>query len=110
MFRSRSFCALFAVCLAFSLRSSASAQSLTLRFPAALTRFSGYADVAAVGNSSAASKWSTSINSASTDWITQPLPVGVSPQFSVIDFHHGSDFLVYTESLSLQTKNFGSFQ
>ena len=38
---------------------------LSLRFPAALSRFSSYADVAAVGGASAGSKWGSSINPAS---------------------------------------------
>jgi hypothetical protein len=85
--------------------------SLSLRLPAALSRFSGYADVAAVGNASAGSKWSTSINPASTAWqpVTTPLRLGLVPQVSYIPFDEGTDIWVFTESVLWQTERWGTF-
>ena len=82
-----------------------------LRFPAALTRFSSYADVAACGNSSAASKWSSSVNPAATDW--QPsagkLKIDASPQFSLLDFQEGTQIYVTSECLAWHSPGFGTF-
>ncbi len=82
-----------------------------LRFPAALTRFAGYADVAACGNASAASKWTTSVNPAATDW--QPsqgkLKIDATPQFSLLDFEEGSQIYVTTECLGWHSPGYGTF-
>ena len=43
-------------------------KDFSLRFPAALSRFSSYADVAATGGASAGSKWQSSVNPASIAW------------------------------------------
>ncbi|MGA2498188.1 MAG: autotransporter domain-containing protein [Tepidisphaeraceae bacterium] len=82
-----------------------------LRFPAALTRFAGYADVAACGNASAGSKWATSINPAATDW--QPsegkLKIDATPQFSLLDFDEGTQIYVASECLAWHSPGFGTF-
>jgi len=55
-------------------------QELSLRLPAALTRFAPYADVAGVGGASAGSKWSSSVNPAAVAWepIKSPLHLTAS--------------------------------
>jgi hypothetical protein len=82
-----------------------------LRLPAALTRFAGYADVAAGGNASAASKWSTSINPAATAWLpaTGKCKLSLTPQFSALDFEEGTRIYVTTESILWQSPRWGSF-
>jgi len=47
-------------------------KDFSLRFPAALSRFSSYADVAATGGASAGSKWQSSVNPAATAWQSIP--------------------------------------
>lgn len=86
--------------------------SFTLRFPAALSRFATYADVAAVGNASAASKWATSINPASIAWLPLKTPwhLSITPQFSAIPFDDGPTLYVAAESLTWQTRDWGAIQ
>jgi len=83
----------------------------SLRFPAALTRFSPYADVAGVGGASAASKWQSSANPAAMAW--EPMPTGsvvaISPQFATIGFSSGTRLNVFTESLLADAANAGRF-
>jgi hypothetical protein len=83
----------------------------SLRFPAALSRFSPYADVAGVGGASAASKWQSSTNPAGMAW--EPMPAGArftaSPQFSTVGFDAGTRLNVPTESLSIDGGDAGRF-
>jgi opacity protein-like surface antigen len=87
-------------------------QDFSLRFPAALSRFSSYADVAATGGASAGSKWGSSVNPASTAW--QSLPgkyhLSLSPQYSQIVFQEGTVLHVMSESASKDFGKFGTFQ
>jgi hypothetical protein len=84
---------------------------LSLRLPAALSRFSPYADVAGVGGASAASTWASSINPASADWRELPSPHGLvlSPQYSAIPFQEGAVIHVLNESLLWQNDRWGAF-
>lgn len=83
----------------------------SLRFPAALSRFSTYADVAGVGGASAGSKWQSSTNPAGMAW--EPMPPGAiftaSPQFSTIGFDGGTRLNAYVESLTMDDGNAGRF-
>jgi hypothetical protein len=83
----------------------------SLRFPAALSRFSPYADVAGVGGASAASKWQSSINPAGMAW--EAMPAGThftaSPQFSTVGFDAGTRLNVFTESLTADAAEAGRF-
>jgi hypothetical protein len=83
----------------------------SLRFPAALSRFAGYADVAAVSNTSAGSKWATSVNPASTGFLpmTSPWKLGLTPQFSAITFDEGSHVYVVSAAVTWESPNFGTF-
>ena len=83
-------------------------EDFSLRFPAALTRFSSYADVAAVGGACAGSKWQSSVNPASTDWqsLHGRYHVSLNPQYSAILFNEGTVLHVISESV---TKNFNQF-
>jgi hypothetical protein len=84
----------------------------SLRFPAALSRFSSYADVAATGGASAGSKWQSSANPASIAW--QRLPgsyrLSLNPQYSVIMFEEKTVLHVITESVTKEFDKFGTFQ
>lgn len=87
-------------------------KDFSLRFPAALSRFSSYADVAAVGGASAGSKWQSSVNPASTGW--QKLPgsyhLSLNPQYSAIMFQEGTNLHVISESVTKQFEKFGTLQ
>ena len=77
----------------------------SLRFPAAISRFSPYADVAGAGGASSASKFQSSINPAGLSW--EPLPgdarFTASPQFSTLRFSEGTALNVFVESLTAET-------
>ena len=85
--------------------------ALSLRLPAALSRFSSYADVAGVGGASAASTWASSVNPASADWRDIPGSHSICfcPQYSAIPFQEGSVVNVANESLTYQDPQWGTF-
>lgn len=84
----------------------------SLRFPAALSRFSSYADVAAVGGASAGSKWQSSVNPSSTAWqsIEGSYHLSLSPQYSQIIFEEGTVLNVMSESVTRDCREFGTVQ
>jgi len=83
----------------------------SLRFPAAISRFATYADVAGVGGASAASKFQSSVNPASV--ALEPMPKGTSvsasPQFSTVHFDQGTRLDVFVESLVIDAGSAGRF-
>jgi len=83
----------------------------SLRFPAALTRFATYGDVAGVGGASAGSKWSSSINPASISWedIEGPLQIYAAGQYSRIWFDQGTTFDIFAESITWDADEYGTF-
>ncbi len=87
-------------------------KDFSLRFPAALSRFSSYADVAASGGASAGSKWQTSVNPASIAWqsIAGRYHVSFNPQYSQIIFQEGAVLHVISESVTNDFEKFGTFQ
>ncbi len=102
------------VVLVFSLSAHADdydRYDLSLRLPAAFSRFSPYAGVAAVGNAQAASKWSSSNNPASAAWPRpeQPYPHNASAHFSTLQFQEGTDVYVTTEAAVLDAREWGVF-
>lgn len=72
-------------------------EALSLRLPAALTRFAPYGDVAGVGGASAGSKWSSSVNPASTGW-EPDLRFSVTPQYSNVRFDEDLGLNVFAEA------------
>jgi len=84
----------------------------SLRLPAALGRFSPYADVAGVGNASAASKWSSSVNPASGAWLDWPAGkvVALTPQYSTIGFKQGPRLHVTSEAGTVDLGKWGRLQ
>jgi hypothetical protein len=87
-------------------------KDFSLRFPAALSRFSSYADVAAVGGASAGSKWQTSVNPASVAWQKMQGRYGASfnPQYSAIMFQRGTNLHVISESVTKEFEKLGTLQ
>lgn len=87
-------------------------KDFSLRFPAALNRFSSYADVAAAGGASAGSKWQTSVNPASTAWLpmTATFQMSLNPQYSAIIFDQGTVLHVISESITKDFNSLGTFQ
>lgn len=83
----------------------------SLRFPAAITRFASYADVAAAGGAQAASAWSSSGNPASAAWPhpEQPLLHSFAPQFTALAFREGTTLYVPTEALTIDTPASGTW-
>lgn len=88
------------------------AESLTLRLPAALSRFATYGDVAGLGGASAGSKWASSINPASVAWepIAGDLRLAFSPQYSTLAFENGSRLDVCAEAFTWDLGEFGVIQ
>ncbi len=82
--------------------------SFGLRFQAALTRFPRYPDLAGLAGASVASKWSSSINPASTDW--QPAPFATNIAYTGISFGAGTDLLTTSEAIAWKMKHGGTFQ
>jgi hypothetical protein len=87
-------------------------KDFSLRFPAAFSRFSSYADVAASGGACAGSKWQSSVNPAATDWqnIQGRYQLGLNPQYSAIIFQEGTVLHVISESATKDFQQFGTFQ
>ena len=101
-----------AVALAASGRAAAddiSQEALSLRLPAALTRFAPYGDVAGVGGASAGSKWSSSVNPASVAW-EPDLRLSVSPQYSNVHFEEHLSLHIAAESLTADLGDCGRIQ
>jgi len=84
----------------------------SLRFAGALTRFSPYADVAAMANTSAANKWPSAINPGSLPWQHAPgkMRLCLAPQVSAILFDEGSDLYVGASTLTWESEHWGAFQ
>lgn len=83
----------------------------SLRFPAALAKFSSYADAAAFGGASAGSRFGSGINPASSDWTPAPgTPFSVSPQVSRIGFERGTTLRIATLSGSYSSGTYGTLQ
>jgi hypothetical protein len=83
----------------------------SLRFPAAISRFASYADVAALGNAQAASEWSSSNNPASAAWphANQKYANSLAPQFTTLRFREGTDLYVFAEAVTLKIADYGVF-
>ena len=88
------------------------AESLSLRLPAALSRFATYGDVAGLGGASAGSKWASSINPASVAWepIAGDLRLAFSPQYSSLAFENGSRLDVCAEAFTWDLGELGVIQ
>ena len=83
----------------------------SLRFPAAITRFAPYGDVAALGGAQAASEYSSSNNPASAAW---PHPErkyakSFSPQFTTVRFAESLDLFVTAQAVAIDAGGWGSF-
>jgi len=72
-------------------------KALSLRLPAALTRFAPYGDVAGVGGASAGSKWASSVNPASVAW-ERDVCCSVTPQYSNVRFDEDLSLNVTAEA------------
>lgn len=84
---------------------------ISLRFPAATSRFASYGDVAALGGAQAASIWSSSNNPASAAWPHPELKStnSFSPQFTDVRFGESTDLCVIAEALTLDAGAWGVF-
>lgn len=83
----------------------------TLRFPAAVSRFASYPDVAALGGAQVASEWSSSLNPASAAW---PHPDrkfrhSFSGQFSTVHFAEGLRLDIFAEAPAIDAGAWGVF-
>jgi hypothetical protein len=83
----------------------------SLRFPAAISRFASYGDVAGLGNAQAAFEWSSSTNPASAAWPHPHLKsaTAITPQFTSLRFNEGTELHVFTEALTLDAGDRGVF-
>jgi len=87
-------------------------KDLSLRLPAALTRFASYGDVAGAGGASAGSKWSSGVNPASSAWLPPPgdLRLSFTPQYSNLYFSEGTVLHVTSEALTWDLGRAGTIQ
>jgi hypothetical protein len=87
-------------------------KDFSLRFPAAMSRFATYADVGAMGGASGGSRWSTSVNPASTAWepMATDLRMSASAQYNHAAFSKGLVLHVASESLAWDAGKPGVFQ
>lgn len=83
-----------------------------LRLGAALSRFSSYADVAAVGGASSGSQWSSSNNPASTDWkvMAGGKTLSLSPQYALLSFAEGTNIHIFSQSATVDLGDWGTIQ
>jgi len=83
----------------------------SLRFPAGLSRFANYGDVAGLGGASVASPWTSSVNPASLSWSEASGPFGLynALQHSRIEFDNGSRFDVSALALVYETEQSGTW-
>jgi hypothetical protein len=79
----------------------------SLRYPAALTRFSRYPDVAGTAGASAGAIWGSSANPAATGWLRL---TGFSAQGARVVFDAGTEVNVASASYSFPVKALGAFQ
>lgn len=86
-------------------------EDFSLRFPAALSRFSNYGDVAGLGGASAASPWTSSANPAALCWtdISAPGNTITAVQYNRLEFDNNSRFDVGAASFVLQTDRYGTW-
>jgi len=105
-------CAAILALTTSAVEAGADDEALSLRLPAALSRFANYGDVAGVGGASAGSKWSSSVNPAAVAWQPQPgdLHLSLSPQYSNVGFSEGTMLHVAAEALTWDLGDFGAFQ
>lgn len=84
----------------------------TLRLPAALSRFSPYADVAGAGGASAASKWSSSANPAALGWLDWPAgrTASLATQYAAVDFDDGPRLHVASQAAVADLGKWGRIQ
>ena len=88
-----------------------SGEDFSLRLPAALSRFSSYADVAGKGGASAAGKFGSSENPASIAWsFPADYDYGVSVQSSDVAFDSGTRLDFFTEVATLDAHTLGTFR
>ena len=85
---------------------------LNTRITAALNRFSTYGDVAALGNASVGSPYSSSFNPGSSAWYAKDIDVNnvISPQYVPISFDNGADLNTTIFATVFETESVGSIQ
>lgn len=84
-------------------------KDFSLRLPAALSRFSTYADVGAVGGASAGSKWASSVNPASTAWlpVAGELDLTLTLQYADIQFGENQSLHVASQAVTVDAGEVG---
>lgn len=88
-----------------------SGEDFSLRLPAAFSEFSTYADVAAKGGASAASKFGSSINPAAMAWyFPGAYDYGLSAQYSNLAFQEGTHLDFLSESATLDAHALGTIR
>ena len=88
-----------------------SGEAFSLRLPAALSRFSSYADVAAKGGASGASKFGSSENPATIAWsFPSAYDYGLSGQYSNVAFDSGTRLNFFTEVATVDANVLGTFR
>lgn len=91
-----------------ALANEFSGEDFSLRFPAAMSSYSPYADVAAKGGSSAASKFGSSVNPAAVAWVfPAAYDYGLSVQYSNLAFAERTHLHFLSEAALFDAHDFG---
>lgn len=103
--------ALFASLVSTSHADDFAGADFSLRYSATLSHFSPYADVAAKGGASAASKWGSSENPAAIAWLSADVnQTAASAQYSNVAFDQGTQLNFTSGSISFGTLESGVFR
>ena len=84
-------------------------KDFSVRLPPAFIRFT---EVSAMGGETAANRMSSAVNPAAAGWLELPSKYGlvVAPYYSGVSFHSGTNLHVAGESLTWDSKTWGTFQ
>jgi hypothetical protein len=84
-------------------------EDFSVRLPSAFVRFM---QVSAMGGQTAANRWSSAINPATTDWVDVPSELGIvlAPYFSHVRLSEGTRLNIFGEAGKWDTGLLGTFQ
>ena len=84
-------------------------KDFAVRLAPAFLRFT---EVSALGGQTAANRWSSAINPAAANWLEIPEKYGIvlAPYYSNVGFSDGMNVHVFGESLTWDSKKWGTFQ
>ncbi|MCG3178714.1 MAG: hypothetical protein BIFFINMI_01043 [Phycisphaerae bacterium] len=84
-------------------------EAFSVRMPPAFVRFT---EVSAFGGPTVANRYSSAINPAAADWFELPAKLGLvaAPYYANVRFDNGTNLNLVGESVTWDTRDFGTFQ